>query len=67
MKEIERNEKLKELATPEFLNTLTEVVKLFHSEIIDYIEVTRFVEDLHEWLNEYKPDLYPYMIDNEQD
>ena len=38
--------KLKELVTPEFLSTLTEVSKLYGWSG-DFIEIFNFVEDLH--------------------
>ena len=46
MTEETRKEQLEKLVTPEFLTTLLEVSKLYGWSG-DYVEISRFVEELH--------------------
>ena len=43
-----RNQQIAELATPEFLTTLTEIVKLYSNTENSYEELKTFIEKIYE-------------------
>jgi len=57
-----KNEQIKQLVTPEFLETLGEVAKLYGWSG-DYVEISNFVESLYEIKNIKHISEEPYIIE----
>lgn len=66
MKEADRDARLKVLLTPQFLEVLSEVARLY-GWTGDYVEVRRFVEDVHEEVGLEYPDLEAIEIEYPED
>ena len=63
MTEKESEQKYKEICTPEFLEKLVEISRMYGWEG-DYIEIQVFVEDMHRYGGVELPILEPYEIDD---